>query len=192
MMRNHGGFEGNGQTFRIVTNLEPYTEFNGMNLTRRTLLGLLKYPQTLAQLTNMKLTPEKTNFRQLKASEWHPPKGLYCDDEPVIDWLLQPLSVKDKALFQQVATKEKRHHKTCFKSIDCSIMELADDIAYGIHDLEDAIVTGIVTRTDFQTEVINKLLKLDDKWLHGYSQTLLNNLFSDEHHLTKRCYRWLS
>lgn len=185
MMRNHGGFEGNGQTFRIVTNLEPYTKFNGMNLTRRTLLGLLKYPQTLAQLTNKKLTPEKTNFRQLKASEWHPPKGLYSDDEAVIDWLLLPLSSKDKTLFQQIAKKDNRHYKTCFKSIDCSIMELADDIAYGIHDLEDAIVTGIVTRTDFQTEVINKLLKLEDNWLHEYSQTLLNNLFSDEHHLQK-------
>ncbi|WP_033933640.1 dGTP triphosphohydrolase, partial [Vibrio cholerae] len=41
MMRDHGGFEGNAQTFRIVTSLEPYTEHHGMNLSRRTLLGLL-------------------------------------------------------------------------------------------------------------------------------------------------------
>ncbi|WP_139315104.1 dGTP triphosphohydrolase, partial [Vibrio panuliri] len=40
MMRDHGGFEGNAQTFRIVTQLEPYTEHFGMNLVRRTLLGL--------------------------------------------------------------------------------------------------------------------------------------------------------
>ena len=36
MMHNFGGFEGNGQTFRIVTKLEPYTEHHGMNLSRRT------------------------------------------------------------------------------------------------------------------------------------------------------------
>ncbi|MEY8213805.1 MAG: dNTP triphosphohydrolase, partial [Colwellia sp.] len=52
MMREHGGFEGNGQTFRIVARLEPFSEHHGMNLTRRTLLGLMKYPQTLAQLSN--------------------------------------------------------------------------------------------------------------------------------------------
>ena len=41
MMRDHGGFEGNGQTFRIVTKLEPYTAENGMNLSRRSILGLV-------------------------------------------------------------------------------------------------------------------------------------------------------
>ena len=50
MMREHGGFEGNGQTFRIVTKLEPYTAEHGMNLSRRTLLGLIKYPNYLSQL----------------------------------------------------------------------------------------------------------------------------------------------
>ncbi len=43
-MATQGGFEGNGQTLRIVGKLEPYTAEGGMNLTRRTLLGLLKYP----------------------------------------------------------------------------------------------------------------------------------------------------
>jgi dGTPase len=185
MMRDHGGFEGNGQTFRIVARIEPFSEFNGMNLTRRTLLGLMKYPQTLANLNNDDLNAPATSFRQLKASEWHPPKGLYTDDIDIIDWLLEPLSDKDKSQFQRIIKKAHSHHKTCFKSLDCSIMELADDIAYGIHDLEDAIVTGIVTQTDFHKEVIEKLLRLNDDWLSEYCQTLSNNLFSDAHHLQK-------
>ena len=40
-MRGHGGFEGNGQTLRICTKLGEYSDTNGLNLTRRTLLGVL-------------------------------------------------------------------------------------------------------------------------------------------------------
>lgn len=38
------GFEGNAQTFRIVTKLSWRTDKPGLNLTRRTLRGVLKYP----------------------------------------------------------------------------------------------------------------------------------------------------
>jgi dGTPase len=187
MMREHGGFEGNGQTFRILTCLEPFSENYGMNLTRRSLLGVLKYPQTLNNLEKTKQTVEPSNFRQLKSSNWHPPKGLYQDDQATIDWLLAPLSLQDRELLQQVKlnTAPDKHSKTCFKSLDCSIMELADDIAYGIHDLEDAIVTGIVNREDFDNNVITKLQKLDDEWLHSYSANLADKLFSEHHHCQK-------
>lgn len=185
MMRDHGGFEGNGQTFRIVARLEPFSEHHGMNLSRRTLLGLLKYPQTLTQLTNPKISGTSANFRQLKASDWHPPKGLYEDDNDILDWVLKPLSTNDRALFQKVITRKNSHSKTFFKSLDCSIMELADDIAYGIHDLEDAIVTKVVNQQDFNSHVIDKLILLNDAWLTQYCQTLTNKLFSDQHHLQK-------
>lgn len=185
MMRDHGGFEGNGQTFRIVARLEPFSEHHGMNLSRRTLLGLLKYPQVLEQLNKPISDAKIDNFRQLKASEWHPPKGLYSDDSEIINWLLAPLSASDRKLFQQIKTKENGHNKTQFKSLDCSIMELADDIAYGIHDLEDAIVTGIVNQHDFNLHVIKPLTVLNDPWLEQYSQTLTSKLFSEQHHLQK-------
>lgn len=187
MMHKHGGFEGNGQTFRIVARLEPFSEQHGMNLTRRTLLGLMKYPQTLAKLTQQPKTCKLTSHRQLKAEDWHPPKGLYCDDAKIIDWVLSPLSVKDRILFQQIKPSKstKSHQKTRFKSLDCSIMELADDIAYGIHDLEDAIVTGVVSQNDFDQHVIEKLKEADDPWLHEYSKSLTKKLFSEQHHLQK-------
>jgi dGTPase len=185
MMRDHGGFEGNGQTFRIVARLEPFSEHHGMNLSRRTLLGLMKYPQVLERLNNSTRRSTIDNFRQLKASEWHPPKGLYSDDNEIIDWVLSSLSNNDRTLFQQVENKNNTHNRTRFKSIDCSIMELADDIAYGIHDLEDAIVTGIVNQHDFETHVIERLKLLDDQWLEQYTQTLTSKLFSEQHHLQK-------
>ncbi|PYE53788.1 deoxyguanosinetriphosphate triphosphohydrolase family protein [Deinococcus yavapaiensis] len=44
-MRSYGGFEGNAQTYRILTRLEPLTTRHpGVNVTRAALLGVLKYP----------------------------------------------------------------------------------------------------------------------------------------------------
>ncbi len=185
MMHNFGGFEGNGQTFRIVTNLEPYTEHFGMNLSRRTLLGLLKYPQIIDRLAKHQIPAAPVNFRQLKASDWHPPKGLYADDIEMLEWVLMPLSDNDKAQFQQLQAKENDHQKTKFKSFDCSIMELADDIAYGIHDLEDAIVTAMVAKDSFVAFVIEPLQMVDDAWLQTAVATLADKLFSRQHHLQK-------
>ncbi len=186
MMRNHGGFEGNGQTLRIVARLETFSEHYGMNLTRRTLLGLIKYPQLLENLAKENQPEATANFRQLKADDWYPPKGLFSDDNDIIEWVLEPLSKEDRALFQTINSQENNNnHKTTFKSLDCSIMELADDIAYGIHDLEDAIVTKVVNRNDFDREVVQKLKQIDDVWLQEYSQTLTDKLFSDHHHLQK-------
>ncbi|NQZ83652.1 MAG: deoxyguanosinetriphosphate triphosphohydrolase family protein [Colwellia sp.] len=185
MMRDFGGFEGNGQTLRIVARLEPFSKDFGMNLTRRSLFGLIKYPQTLNTLSNSPSAEIPSTYRQLKAADWHPPKGIYHDDLDILDWILAPLSGDDREQFQQYAMQNNKHHKTRFKSFDCSIMELADDIAYGIHDLEDAIVTGIVSQRDFEQHVIAKLMDIDDEWLNEYSKNLAQKLFGEHHHHQK-------
>lgn len=185
MMRNHGGFEGNGQTFRIVTKLEPYTADHGMNLSRRTLLGLIKYPNYLPQLNRPPQGQEMTSHREVKASLWHPPKGLYECDQASFEWLLEGLTPHDSKHFMQFTSTTKSHHKTLYKSFDCSIMELADDIAYGIHDLEDAIVMGIVNQSQFFQEVAKPLLNLDIDWMNKYIEELSEKLFSHHHHERK-------
>ncbi|WP_166423034.1 anti-phage deoxyguanosine triphosphatase [Paraglaciecola sp. 20A4] len=192
MMREYGGFEGNGQTFRIVTKLEPYTPSHGMNLSRRTLLGLVKYPNFIEPLTNIQPALADTNIytsshRNIKAADWVPPKGLYACEKGMFDWLLQPLSLQDQALLCQIApsTSLQRHHKTTFKSFDCSIMELADDIAYGIHDLEDAIVMGIVNLPQFEEQIVEPIEALSETWLAGHISMLAKKLFSKHHHERK-------
>lgn len=186
MMHKHGGFEGNGQTFRIVTKLEPYTLEYGMNLSRRTLLGLVKYPNFIDNLQQPIInTDNNSSHRTIMAQQWHPPKGLYKCDEDMFDWLLAPLSLADKTLFTEYTTKSDGHCKTRFKSFDCSIMELADDIAYGIHDLEDAIVMGIVNQQQFYQEVTLPITELADFPLSHAISALTEKLFSNLHHERK-------
>jgi dGTPase len=185
MMRNHGGFEGNGQTFRIVTKLEPYTANHGMNLSRRTLLGLIKYPNYLPKLNQPSQEQDIVSYRDVKASLWHPPKGLYECDQASFNWLFEGVSNHDTQRFMQFKHTDKSHHKTLYKSFDCSIMELADDIAYAIHDLEDAIVMGIVNQSQFFREVAETLLKLDIDWMNQNIEALSEKLFSQHHHERK-------
>ncbi|PKF63875.1 dGTPase [Psychromonas sp. psych-6C06] len=184
MMIDDGGFEGNGQTFRILTQLEPYTEFNGMNLTRRSLLGLLKYPVCLSAISAPYPEDNSRNFRQLKTEEWMPGKGIYDHDESYLNAVLVPLCKADRALFQSLrpqAIGDISHRKSRYKSFDCSIMEIADDIAYGIHDLEDAIAMGIVSKALWQERVATQLAEVKDFCLGEQLTQLTNDLFSSQH-----------
>ena len=181
MMIKHGGFEGNGQTFRILTLLEQYTEYNGMNLTRRSLLGLLKYPVCLSEISTSYPIDTSRNFRQLKTEEWMPAKGIYDHDKHLLDAVLAPLCASDRQLFGSKRTpvsNSKQHLKSKYKSFDCSIMEIADDIAYGVHDLEDAIAMGIINKTLWQEKVLTQLSEIEDFCLHQQLQEITDNLFS--------------
>ncbi|KAB7691564.1 anti-phage deoxyguanosine triphosphatase [Plesiomonas shigelloides] len=187
MMRDHGGFEGNAQTFRIVTRLEPYTESHGMNLARRTLLGLLKYPALLSQTRATLQPPAVSDFRHLKASQWKPAKGVYDQDQRLFHWVLEPLTADDRrhlATMREPRSNASEPLKTRFKSLDCSVMELADDIAYGIHDLEDAIVMGIVTRAQWES-AHQALSTVDDAWFQENMPSITEKLFCGEHHKRK-------
>ncbi|WP_026958111.1 anti-phage deoxyguanosine triphosphatase [Aliagarivorans taiwanensis] len=186
MMREHGGFEGNAQTLRILTKLEPYTRNFGMNLCRRSLLGVMKYPCLISELEREPKPKPAENFRQLKVGEWSPAKGIYDDDLAVYQWILAPLSESDRALFTSHELRQTgQHRRSRFKSLDCSIMELADDIAYGVHDLEDAVVLGIVHQSDWQLMVAEPMSKISDCWLAEEIASLGELLFSDHHYEQK-------
>ncbi len=190
MMRNHGGFEGNGQTFRILTRLEPYTKDNGMNLTRRSLLGILKYPVLHNSVVGKYPDNEPNNFRQLKAYNWLPPKALFDVDSTALDWVLAPLCDNDRE--KLLSTKDTiingqrgKHQQSCYKSFDCSVMELADDIAYSVHDLEDAIVMGTVTLAQWESDVVSELKLLGDNPIINDIDNITKKLFASEQYLRK-------
>ncbi len=183
MMRDHGGFEGNAQTLRIVSKLEPYSNGYGMNLTRRTLLGFIKYPAFIDDLWHT-IPPKSEQRSFIKADHWRPAKGLYQDDKDIFDWIIDPLSNNDKQLLSSHYKVDEFRAKTHYKSIDSAIMELADDIAYAVHDLEDAIATEVLTLADWQNHALVQLQELDSAWLTTHLSSITARLFS--HHEYER------
>lgn len=151
------GFEGNGQTLRLLARLEHFSKCCGANLTRRAMLGVLKYPAPLGVLASSGRTPalfpDMGGVRAVNPEVSAPPKGYLDSEAEVVDWMLAPLSPADREAFVAWTPQTGGHGKTQHKSLDCSIMDVADDIAYGVHDLEDAISLGLVTREAFDREV---------------------------------------
>lgn len=156
-MRAEGGFEGNGQTLRILSRLEKFAAGGGSNLTRETLLGVLKYPVGYSEARNASIEPallgETSGVPLLNREACKPPKCYLDSEADVVDWILSPLSPTDRDEFQKIDRKDGKHHKARHKSLACSIMDLADDISYGVHDMEDALALRLVDRDAFEEHV---------------------------------------
>jgi dGTPase len=114
-------FEGNAQSFRIVTFVEAkefgltaagHDRWVGLNLTRATLRAVCKYP-----VSERKPTP---------AGKFN----VYDDPEDLeyFDWVWQ---------------SDERT-----PSLAAAIMDTSDDIAYGVHDFEDGVWAGMIPLYD--------------------------------------------
>lgn len=181
-MRNHGGFEGNGQTLRILSRIESFSEAAGANLCRRTLLGVLKYPLPYSRVCNEAIVPAllegPTAVRLLDVKSCKPPKCFLDSEQDVVDWILAPLKPADRSRFQSIERRPGKHAVAIHKSLDCSIMDVADDIAYGVHDLEDAIALDLVSKEDFANALLDRCPTFLDALKAKYKNESGNNVFS--------------
>ncbi len=198
MMIQHGGFEANGQTLRIIARLGEFSAHHGLDLTRRTMLGTIKYPATYSKAVRYR--DEKDGHLALadavptdltNIDRWAPPKCVYDNEQDVMDWLVDPLPQNDTDRFFKLITPETGHLKTCFKPFDTSIMELADDIAYGVHDLEDALALGLVERDEWQREVVLPILAMNDGHIGPRIDEYTEKLFSRSNKDRKHAISWL-
>lgn len=155
MMRGAGGFEGNGQTLRLLARLEAHTPGYGLDLSRRTLLGVLKYPAPFSRVAPAPAFPEgwpadDDALLRVRAEDWKPPKCFLDEEQPVVDWILAEVPQWDRKQLGRLRTEPDpaawHPGRTAEKGFDTSIMEIADDIAFGVHDLEDAIALELVDR----------------------------------------------
>lgn len=183
-MQDHGGFEGNGQTLRILTRIEPRVHRQGkpmgLNLTRRTLLGILKYPVSFDDFPLISKLKEKEALRNSEGpllSRYSPPKCFLSTEKEIVRFLFEVFSPEDVKMISSRQDDGLSYGKSIYKTLDCSIMDVADNIAYGIHDLEDAISLGYVSREEFMDELaVDDLRSL---WRLGFRKPdkLLASLF---------------
>ena len=186
-MRDHGGFEGNAQTLRLLTKVEGSYGAFGLDLTRRALLGTLKYPVNWTRVVATHLPQVNESFsKTIRINDWLPPKAYFDCEQPEIDWLLSAFSNTDRQLFQSLAQapQTNQHGRAAYHTFDCSIMDIADDIAYGVHDLEDAIHLRLINRSQLDTPMFRQLLAGTP--LTENQEKLLDSLFDEALHVRKQ------
>lgn len=191
-MREHGGFEGNAHTIRLLTKLDQYTDEYGLDLTRRTLLGIMKYPAAYDSLCKKVLSEKISKNRDILFKDWKPPKCYFKVDHNIFEWLIEKLSKndKDKLLNDGMISKptDDEHGKTRYKTLDCSIMEIADDISNAFHDIEDAIYLGILEASDLKKAY--STYEKEDRSNFKYIEKFINEnkklLFSENEYERKK------
>ena len=107
LFQDIGGFEGNAQTLRILTNIEKKRpEFRGLNLTYRSMLSVVKYFN-------------KFDIEKYK-SDGKSQKFIYDEDYDLLKKFIDDNRIK-------------------VRTLDVQIVDIADEIAYAAHDLEDGL-----------------------------------------------------
>jgi dGTPase len=139
------GFEGNAQSYRIVTSTEIRRETTiGLGLTAAVRAAMLKYPWTRHNYPD-------PHPRHLDP----PPRGASAPgDDPASG------SAKFGAYSTEVA--DLRQARQPFagliddwqQTVEASVMDTADDIAYAIHDVEDFHRVGVLQQGSVATELM--------------------------------------
>jgi len=122
LMKRRGGFEGNAQTLHLLceTLYQNESGVKGMQPTRALLDGVLKYKKLYKEFP----TPPVNHF----IYDWQEPvRHFVFGGERVPGPLMRGDTLND------------------FKSVECQIMDWADDAAYSLNDIVDGVRAGFLT-----------------------------------------------
>jgi dGTPase len=149
LMRYHGGFEGNAQTLRLLCKIEKKIKREtieddaddygfdasgadkrmGLNLTARSLAAILKYDKLIpihAKQANSEIHTENKDAEVIK--------GYYDTEKETVEEIKRLLS--------------RNNGNVILKTVEMQIMDIADDIAYSIYDLEDSLKGNFISSLD--------------------------------------------
>jgi len=146
LMKPYGGFEGNAQTLRLITEIFYRSENDrrGLNPTRAFIDSILKYKSLYSTLDNP-------------------------DNHFIYDYQKEYLDFTFNSDLEKTDLNSGNELNS-FRSIECQIMDWADDTAYAVNDLVDSISGGFIT--------IYKLLKWKEESKNKISN--LQNTFLEE------------
>ncbi|MEU8521683.1 dGTP triphosphohydrolase [Streptomyces sp. NPDC048577] len=135
-MAPFGGFEGNAQTFRVLTKLAVHAHVDhGLNLTRATLNAVLKYPRYEGEETS-ESADRHWPYRQ-RGSKW----GVYRSEEQDFKFARRGESLSGK------------------RSVAAVLMDWADDVSYVTHDLYDYFRGGLIPLHSLQHECSDEFIE---------------------------------
>jgi len=130
LLRGHGGFEGNAQTLRLLTERIFSAKRRGMDPTRAFLDGILKYKSLWSDLVAVTGEPPAHHF-------------IYDDQHDHLAWAMD-----GQAFPPDMPTGPVRDQ---LKSIECQVMDWADDTAYSLNDLSDSARAGFLNIDKIET-----------------------------------------
>lgn len=139
-------FEGNAQSFRIVTKLafreRPTGDGNSpaLNLTRGTLAALMKYPWPYDRKLRPKHAPQN--------KKW----GYFDSESDIARTVFEFVEGGVTERAYQAGGKTRYIHQT----LEAQVMDWADDISYAVHDVEDFFRVGLVP--------LDQLRSFDPEW----------------------------
>jgi len=144
-------FEGNAQGFRVITKLQNPNIEGGLRLSLATLGTFTKYPR------ESKLKGRDAEF--IVSKKTYRKHGYFQSEKHIFEEVASGIGLK-KINIEKGNSIWSRHPLTF-------LVEAADDICYGIMDLEDAFRLGLLTFQDTE-ELLIPLV--NDKNLRSYNQ----------------------
>lgn len=125
-------YEGNAQGFRIITTLQNPDVNGGLRLTLATLAAFTKYPKESFTAADLRTLTKKTAYKKF---------GFFQAEKNIFKEIVKAVGLK---------SVEDNGYWWCRHPLSV-LVEAADDICYGIMDLEDGFRLGLISFKETET-----------------------------------------